>query len=110
MRPNQTILLGLAWTWSANPERRFSIRQIAVLPLAGCRWRGDEELASYASAVAATIHGRRPMFCLTRQGLVSLNPTHGEVFFSHWFQSPVNESVNAMCPVVADAAARSAMT
>src|SRR5262249_39510454 len=29
-------------------------------------------------------------------------PTNGEIYFSRWFQSPVNESVNAMCPVVSD--------
>jgi outer membrane protein assembly factor BamB len=65
-----------------------------------CRWTGEEKLASYSSPVAATIHGRRHVFCLTRQGLVSLNPTNGEIHFSRWFQTPVNESVNAMCPVV----------
>jgi len=37
-----------------------------------------------------------------RQGLVSLNPTNGAVNFSFWFRSPVNDSVNAMEPVVAD--------
>ena len=31
---------------------------------------------------------------------MSLNPTNGEINFSRWFESPVNESVNAMCPVV----------
>jgi hypothetical protein len=51
--------------------------------------------------VAATIHGRRQLLCLMRQGLVSLNPTNGEVNFKRWFQSPVNESVNAMNPIVA---------
>jgi hypothetical protein len=40
------------------------------------------------------------VLCLTRQGLVSLNPTNGAIYFSRWFESPVNESVNAMCPVV----------
>jgi hypothetical protein len=35
-----------------------------------------------------------------RQGLVSLDPTNGMMRFSRWFQAPVNESVNAMCPVV----------
>lgn len=64
------------------------------------QWTGQEKLASYSSPVAATIHGRRHLFCLMRQGLVSLNPTNGEVNFSRWFQSPVNESVNAMNPVV----------
>jgi outer membrane protein assembly factor BamB len=31
-----------------------------------------------------------------------LNPTNGAVFFSRWFESQMNESVNAMCPVVQD--------
>ena len=66
------------------------------------RWTGEEKLASYSSPVAATIHGRRQVLCLTRQGLVSLNPTNGEIYFSYWFQAPMNESVNAMCPVVCD--------
>jgi len=65
-------------------------------------WTGIEKQASYASPVAATIHGRRHVFCLMRQGLVSLNPTNGEVNFSRWFQSTANDSVNAMSPVVVD--------
>jgi len=65
-------------------------------------WTGFEKSASYASPVAATIHGRRHVFCLMRQGLVSLNPTNGEIRFSRWFQSVLNDSVNAMCPVVQD--------
>lgn len=65
-------------------------------------WTGEEKLASYSSPVAATIHGHRQILCLTRQGLLSLNPTNGQVNFSRWFQSPINESVNAMRPVVKD--------
>ncbi len=65
-------------------------------------WTGSEMLAGYASPVAATIHGQRQLFCLMRQGLVSLNPTNGEMNFKRWFQSPVNESVNAMTPIVTD--------
>ena len=67
---------------------------------APCRWTGEEKQASYSSPVAATIHGRRCVFCLMRQGLVGLEPATGAVWFSRWFQSQVNESVNAMCPVV----------
>jgi outer membrane protein assembly factor BamB len=63
-------------------------------------WTGSEMLASYSSPVAATIHERRHLFCLMRQGLVSLNPTNGEVNFKRWFQSQNPESVNAMSPVV----------
>ena len=62
------------------------------------QWTGQEKLASYASPVAATIHGRRHILCLMRQGLVSLNPTNGAIYFSHWFQSMANDSVNAMSP------------
>ena len=65
-------------------------------------WTGFEKLASYASPVAATIHGQRHVFCLMRQGLVSVNPTNGTVNFSRWFQSFANDSVNAMNPVVQD--------
>jgi len=75
-------------------------------PMTG--WRGDrivswqtwEKQASYSTPVAATIHDRRQILCLMRQGLVSLNPTNGDVNFSFWFRAPQNESVNAMQPVV----------
>jgi outer membrane protein assembly factor BamB len=63
-------------------------------------WRTTEKQASYSTPVAATFHGQRHLLCLTRQGLVSLNPTNGTVNFSFWFRSPANDSVNAMNPVV----------
>lgn len=66
------------------------------------QWLDWEKQASYASPVAATIHGRRHLLCLMRQGLVSLNPTNGDVHFSFWFRSRANDSVNAMNPVVLD--------
>ncbi len=65
-------------------------------------WTGNEMLASYASPTAATIRGQRHLFCLVRQGLVSLDLTNGEVNFKRWFQCQVSESVNAMTPVVQD--------
>jgi outer membrane protein assembly factor BamB len=64
------------------------------------RWTGEEKLASYSSPVAATIHGRRHLLCFTRQGLMSMNPTNGLVYFTRWFESQVNDSVNAMSPIV----------
>jgi outer membrane protein assembly factor BamB len=64
------------------------------------RWRGYEKLASYATPTLATIHGRRTLFCLTRQGLVSMDPKTGNVNFSRWFRARVNESVNAANPIV----------
>jgi hypothetical protein len=63
-------------------------------------WQRWEKQASYATPVMATFHGRRHVLCLTRQGLVSLDPQDGKVNFSFWFRSRVNESVNAMSPVV----------
>jgi outer membrane protein assembly factor BamB len=66
------------------------------------KWQNWEKQASYATPVAATIHGKRHVLCLMRQGLVSVNPTNGEVNFSFWFRSPANDSVNAMNPVVVD--------
>lgn len=63
-------------------------------------WTGNEMLVSYASPTAAIINGQRHLLCLLRQGLVSLNPTNGEVNFKRWFQCQVNESVNAMTPIV----------
>jgi outer membrane protein assembly factor BamB len=65
-------------------------------------WQPWEKQASYATPVAATIHGQCHVLCFMRQGLVSLNPTNGQVNFSFWFRSQVNDSVNAMCPVVVD--------
>lgn len=63
-------------------------------------WTGEEKQASYSTPVLATFHGQRHLLCFMRQGLVSLNPTNGEVRFKRWFQSVVNESVNAINPVV----------
>lgn len=65
-------------------------------------WTGEEMVVSYSSPIAATIHGRRHILCLMRQGLVSLNPETGEENFSHWFMSRTYESVNAARPVIVD--------
>jgi outer membrane protein assembly factor BamB len=66
------------------------------------KWSGAEKSASYSTPVAVTIHGKRHVLCIMRQGLVSLNPTNGTVNFSRWFQSVGNDSVNAISPVVVD--------
>jgi outer membrane protein assembly factor BamB len=65
-------------------------------------WKISDKQASYSTPVAATIHGRRQILALMRQGLVSVDPKTGAVNFSFWFRSRVNDSVNAMRPVVAD--------
>jgi outer membrane protein assembly factor BamB len=66
------------------------------------QWRPRDKQASYSSPVAVTIHGRRQVLCLMRQGLVSLDPKTGAVNFSFWFRSAMEESVNASRPVVVD--------
>ena len=39
------------------------------------KWESWEKQASYFTPVAATINNQRQVLCLTRQGLISLNPT-----------------------------------
>jgi outer membrane protein assembly factor BamB len=58
------------------------------------------KLASYATPLAATIHGRRHVLCFMRPGLVSVDPQTGEPNFSFWFRSDLHDSVNAARPVV----------
>lgn len=65
-------------------------------------WAGESKQASYSSPIAATIHGRRHLLCLMRQGLVSLDPENGRVNFAFWFRAQVDESVNAIVPVVSE--------
>lgn len=81
--------------WQGQPMRGWPGDRTVV-------WKKWDKQASYASPVAATIHGERQVVCLMRQGLVSLNPTNGAVNFSRWFRAQVEESVNAACPIVAD--------
>jgi len=63
-------------------------------------WTGKEQVVSYSSPIAATIHGTRHVLCLTRHGLVSLNPKDGSTRFKYWFRSRAYESVNAARPLV----------
>jgi hypothetical protein len=71
-------------------------------PESGVHWKPWDKQASYSTPLAATINGRRQILCLTRQGLVSVQPKSGAVNFSYWFRSPANDSVNAMTPVAVD--------
>lgn len=64
------------------------------------RWNEFEKQAGYATPVAATLDGRRVLFCFMRQGLVLLDAAEGRVLDQFWFRATVDESVNAMNPVV----------
>jgi len=104
-QPNSTVVAVDPVTgktlWESVGQRNWEgVKTIGWRGEGQYRWTGEEKLASYSSPVAATIHNRRQVLCLTRQGLVSLNPTNGAVNFCRWFQAPVNESVNAMCPII----------
>lgn len=59
-----------------------------------------EKQASYSTPVVATIHGRRHLLCVTRQGLLSLDPATGAAQFAFWFRARQDSSVNAMTPIV----------
>jgi outer membrane protein assembly factor BamB len=65
-------------------------------------WQTWEKQASYSTPVLATFHRKRHLLCLMRQGLVSVDPQNGDANFSFWFRSRLNDSVNAMNPVVQD--------
>lgn len=80
-------------TWEGQPMRGWPGEPIV-------HWQRGEKQASYSSPVPATFHGQRHVLCLLRQGLVSVNPTNGQVNFSFWFRARVAESVNAANPVV----------
>jgi outer membrane protein assembly factor BamB len=64
------------------------------------KWTGEEMLVGYSSPYAVTIHGKRHVLCLLRQGLVSLDPKDGSVNFKYWFMSRIYDSVNAARPLV----------
>jgi outer membrane protein assembly factor BamB len=64
------------------------------------KWTGKEQIVSYSSPIAATIHGQRHVLCLLRHGLVSLDPKDGSLRFKYWFRSRAYESVNAARPLV----------
>jgi len=73
-------------------------------------WRAGKEWgAGYASPVPAVIHGKRRVFVFAggeskppSGGLMSIDPSNGQVDFSFPWRSRSYESVNASCPVVFD--------
>lgn len=79
------------WDGVTDPERKQKYE-----------WTGTEMVVSYSSPIIATIHGKRHLLCLMRQGLLSLDPDTGQENFHYWFRARVHESVNAAGPVVVD--------
>ena len=72
------------------------------------QWKaGDQWGASYATPVAARIHGRQRVFVLAggessppSGGLLAIDPGDGKLEFRFPWRSRSYESVNASCPVV----------
>src|SRR5687767_10882615 len=63
-------------------------------------WTATDHAASYSSAVAATIAGRRSAIFLTREGLVGLDPATGRVQFERRWRARMAASVNTATPLV----------
>ncbi len=64
-------------------------------------WTATGDEASYSSPVAVTLGGVRVVLCVTRAGLVGVNPADGSVRFRFPWRSRSHASVNAAAPVVA---------
>lgn len=90
-----------ATVWASVGEKNWQGQPMLGWPgEAPIQWKRWEKQASYASPVATTLHGKRVVLCLMRQGLVGVDPTQGQVLFQRWFRARVEESVNAANPVV----------
>lgn len=63
-------------------------------------WTATDDGASYATPTAATIHNRRYVFVLTSEGLVSLDPNTGSVWWQIPFKPRKLDSCNAATPLV----------
>ena len=63
-------------------------------------WTATTDESSYSSPVGATFGGRRHALFFTRNGLVGLDPTSGEVLFEKRWRSRSGSSVNAATPLV----------
>lgn len=65
-------------------------------------WTATTDGPSYATPLAATVHGRRYAFVFTKAGLVSVDPADGKVYWNIPFRSRLYESVNATSPIIVD--------
>lgn len=63
-------------------------------------WKTGDDLASYASPVAAKVVGRDVVFVFARGGLLAIDPARGETLASFPWHARRLESVNASSPVV----------
>lgn len=64
-------------------------------------WTATKDEAGYSSPITATIAGKKLILCLTRAGLVGVDPAGGQIRFQFPWRSRSHASVNAALPVVA---------
>lgn len=65
-------------------------------------WQVTDDAASYSTPIVATINGERLAIFHSRNGLLILEPTTGELLHSCPFASRINASAIAATPVVID--------
>ena len=63
-------------------------------------WKASDDEASYSSPVAATVHGQRYAFFLTRKHLTALDPASGKVAFEFPWTPQIHASVSAATPLI----------
>jgi outer membrane protein assembly factor BamB len=63
-------------------------------------WKSSNDEASYSSPIASTIAGRHYALFLTREGLVGVEPSKGDILFQFPWHSRNRMSVNAATPLV----------
>ena len=65
-------------------------------------WQVSGDEASYASPTLATIHGSPVLLTLSREALLALRPTDGQLIFRHPWRPRESSSVSAATPVVVE--------
>ena len=65
-------------------------------------WKTSDHEASYSSAIAADVGGKRRMLFFTRSGLLAADPASGAIAAEHLWRSRSRSSVNAATPLVFD--------
>jgi outer membrane protein assembly factor BamB len=63
-------------------------------------WRVSDDEASYSTPALAEIGGKTRLLCLTRKGLLVLNPADGNIEHDMYFRARIQASVNAATPLV----------
>lgn len=65
-------------------------------------WKASDDAVSYSSPVIGKIGDEELAVFFTRQGLLAISPSKGEVRFRYPWQPRINASVNAATPIVAN--------